>query len=99
MPKVKYSLKPPPTRPSAKYHCVFTGTFPLGVGLGEGVKVGEGEGFTVGVEVGELFVIVKLSVKFPPEPETNFMEICPAETLKREIPQVWLLLADSHVLK
>src|SRR5579884_1251312 len=95
LPNVKYSLKPPPTRPSAKYHCVLTEVFPPGGGVGEGVVVGEGIFVGVGVGGGVLFVIVKLSVNLPPEPGRNCIAIWVAETVKREMPQVWF----SHFLK
>src|SRR5947209_7028721 len=95
LPNVKYSLNPPPTRPSAKYHCIFTGTDPPGVGVGEVVAVGEGTFAAVGVGVGVVLVIVKLSVNLPPELGRNCIAICVAETVKREMPQVWF----CHFLK
>ena len=43
----RYSLKPPPTRPSAKYHVLLTGP---------GCRSGVGEGVTAAVDVGLVVV-------------------------------------------
>src|SRR5437016_928375 len=58
-----HSVKPSPARPSAKYHCLFTGTggggggvlvaVGLGDGLGLGVGDGLGDGDGLGVSVGD----------------------------------------------
>ncbi len=47
---VRYSVKPWPTLPSAKYHIEFTGP---GGSLGGGVPVGVGDGVLVAVVVGD----------------------------------------------
>ena len=47
---VRYSVKPWPTLPSAKYHVEFTGP---GGRLGGGVPVGVGDGVLVAVVVGD----------------------------------------------
>ncbi len=55
MPSVSHSVKPAPTRPSPKNHCLLTGIFPAGgVGVGEGVLVDVGEGVLVDVGEGAL---------------------------------------------
>jgi hypothetical protein len=43
--------------------------------------------------------IVKRSVKVPPEVPTKFIVNRLVETVKREIPYVWLLLAASQLRK
>ena len=59
---VKYSVKPCPTLPSAKYHVTCTGPggrFGNGVpvGVGEGVLVVVGEAMLVGLVVGESVLV------------------------------------------
>ena len=52
---VRYSVKPWPTLPSAKYHVEFTGP---GGRLGGGVSVGVGDGVLVAVVVGDGVLVV-----------------------------------------
>ncbi len=49
---VRYSVKPSPALPSAKYQVLLTGTLP-GFGVGDGVGLGEGDGLGEGVGLGE----------------------------------------------
>jgi hypothetical protein len=51
---VRYSVKPAPTLPSAKYQVELTGALP-GLGVGDGDGVGHGVGDGVGLGVGEGF--------------------------------------------
>src|SRR5436305_13156915 len=96
------SLKPPPTRPSAKYYCLFTGPGGGGVPVGVGVSVGLGDGVgldtgVVGDEQGAGFVAIPGSASSRLSPNSSLIQILLLPSTAR--PSWWceLPVTQHHI--